>query len=73
MADVVLLIVQQLQTHDLCFNNVYTYNKNQYIQRIPINVLHHLLEFFMCAALFICHRTCIILCPHGLVSLLEFE
>ena len=35
---------------------------------IPINVLYHLLEFFMCAALFICHLTCIILCRHGLVG-----
>ena len=40
---------------------------------IPINVLYHLLDFFMCAALFRWHRTCIILCPPGLVSLLEFE
>ena len=41
--------------------------------RIPINVLYHLLEFFICAALFICHRTCIILCPHGLVGKKEIK
>ena len=62
-----------MQTHDLYLKNVYTYYTNQYSGYTTINVLYHLLDVFMFAALLICHRACIILCPHGLVSLLEFE